>query len=106
MTGERFVARNPMAASRMLGDEMMIMSAITSTLFTLNDVAAVIWNSADGITPLSEIVSRKICSQFDVTPEEALQDAESLVAQLSGHGILVVSDTPILRTNPSGSGAR
>ena len=63
-------------AARVLGDEMMIMSATNSTLFTLNEIASVIWEAADGVTPLDEIVANKICAQYDVTPEVALKDAE------------------------------
>jgi hypothetical protein len=106
MNIERYVARNSMVAARMLGDEMMVMSAVSSTLFTLTDVAAVIWNSADGVTPLSEIVSNTICPQFDVAPDTALRDAETLVVQLAGHGILVLSDTPITPSVSAASGAR
>lgn len=102
MNNKRYVARAPQLAARMLGDEMMIMSANTSTLFTLNDVAAVIWEAADGATPLDEIVTNRICNQYDVVPEVALKDAENLVEQLAKHGILVLSDTPIA---PSGASA-
>ncbi len=35
----------------------MIMSTVDSTFFTLNPVATVIWQAADGRTPLSEIVA-------------------------------------------------
>ena len=73
----------------------MIMSARDSTLFTLNPVATLIWQSADGGTPLDEIVERKICAEFDVAPETALKDAEMFVTDLARHGILVVSDEPI-----------
>jgi Coenzyme PQQ synthesis protein D (PqqD) len=100
MNGKRYVARGPQVAARMLGDEMMVMCARTSTLFTLDDVAAAVWEAADGITPLDEIVSRKICTQYDVSAEVAQRDLENLVEQLSSHGILLLSDEPI---NPSGS---
>ena len=53
---ETYVARSSAIAARMLGGEMMIMSAVNSTFFTLNEVATVIWQAADGRTPLSEIV--------------------------------------------------
>jgi hypothetical protein len=95
MNNKRYVARSNMIAARVLGDETMIMSATDSTLFTLNDVATVIWESADGATPLEEIVANKICEQYDVTFEVALEDAEVLVAELAGHGLLAVSDEPI-----------
>jgi len=79
----------------MLGDEMIIMSARDSTLFSLNEVGSVIWQAADGATPLGEIVERKICPEFDVEPEEALKDAEEFVRELAGHGILVISESPL-----------
>jgi hypothetical protein len=95
MNNKRYVARSNAIAARVLGDETMIMSATNSTLFTLNDVATVLWESADGATPLEEIVANKICEQYDVTFEVALEDAEVLVAELVGHGLLAVSEEPI-----------
>jgi len=100
MNDERYVARSTAIAARVLGDETMIMSATDSTLFTLNEVATVIWESADGATPLEEIVANKICTQYDVTFEVALEDAEVLVGELAGHGLLMVSDKPIGQTIP------
>ena len=79
----------------MLGDETMVMSATNSTLFTLDEVATVIWEAADGATPLDEIVANKVCTQFEIAPEVALQDAEALVEQLAEHGLLLLSDQPI-----------
>jgi len=78
----------------MLGGEMMVMSAVDSTFFTLNEVATVIWQAADGQTPLSEIVERVVCTQFDVEPTMARSDAEQFVEELSKHGILLVSEHP------------
>ena len=40
---ETYIARSTAIAARMLGGEMMIMSALDSTFFTLNEVATVIW---------------------------------------------------------------
>jgi hypothetical protein len=74
---------------------MIIMSARDSTLFSLNEVGLVIWEAADGRTPLEQIVKDKVCAEFDVTPEEALKDAESFVQELAAHGILILSDTPV-----------
>jgi hypothetical protein len=91
----RYIAKSPMAASRELGGEIIIMSALNSTLFTLNDVASVIWKSADGATPLHEIVETKVCAEFDVEPSVAFADAERLVTELAEHGVLVLSDEPV-----------
>lgn len=90
-----YVARNTAIAARALGEETMVMSAADSTLFTLDEIASVIWDAADGATPLQEIVASRICSQYDVAPEVALKDAEALVENLADHGIMVVSDQPL-----------
>ena len=90
-----YIARSTEIAARQLGGEMMIMSARDSTLFNLNDVGTVIWEAADGVTPLEEIVERRVCAEFEVEPAEALKDAESFVRELAERGILLVSDQPI-----------
>lgn len=92
---EKYIARSSSIAARMLGGEMMIMSAVDSTFFTLNEVATVIWQCADGCMPLSQILKEKVCEEFEVEAETARQDAEQFVEQLSQHGILLVSDKPI-----------
>jgi hypothetical protein len=94
MTHRRYVARSTEIAARRLGDEMMIMSGRDSMLFTLNDVATIIWEAADGSTALDQIVESKICSVFEVEPAEALRDANALADGLAKHGILLLSDQP------------
>lgn len=91
---DKYIARSTAIAARMLGGEMMIMSAVDSTFFTLNEVASAIWQAADGRTPLSDIVTNRVCREFEVEPETALREAEQFVAELSQHGILQVSDKP------------
>jgi hypothetical protein len=91
-----YVSRNPKVAARALDGEMMIMSGRDSTLFTLNKTATIIWQAADGATPLEEIVKQKICPEFEVEPAQALQDAETMARELAGHGILNVSEAPIV----------
>ena len=100
----KFIARSTAIAARQLDGEMMIMSSKDSTFFALNKVATAIWQSADGCTPLSEIVRHKVCEEFDIDPEQALHDAEQFVNDLSQHGILLVSDQPIpdSSTQPTG----
>ena len=98
-----FVARNPRVAARALDGEMMIMSGRDSTLFTLNRTATILWQAADGKTPLDEIVQQRICPEFDVEPAAALHDAETLARELSSHGILQISEEPIPQGNaPAG----
>ena len=59
MSKKRYVSRTTAIAARALGDETMVMSAANSTLFTLDEVATVIWEAADGVTPLEEIVDEQ-----------------------------------------------
>ena len=70
---ERYIARSKAIAARTVGGEMMVMSAVDSTFFTLNEVASTIWRAADGRTPLAEIVTGKVCQEFDVDPEQVLR---------------------------------
>jgi hypothetical protein len=97
MTG-KYIARSSAVAARELGGEMIIMSAADSTLFSLNEAATLIWQAADGRTPLSEIVESHVCQEFDVSPEEAYRDAAELAEELARHGILLLSDQPIAIT--------
>jgi hypothetical protein len=93
-----YVARSSAIAARALDDEMIVMSTRDSTLFTLNEVAAAIWQVADGATPLDEIVRSTVCEKFDIDFETACRDAEEYCRALASHGVLVVSESPIPST--------
>lgn len=95
MSATRYVGRAPDVAARRIGGELMIMSGRDSTLYSLNETAAVLWDAADGATTLEGIVRDRICAEFDVEPAEALADAEQVATDLASHGILVLSDSPI-----------
>jgi len=83
----------------MIGEELMVLSARESKLFSLNETAAAIWQAADGITPLSEIVEQRLCQGYEVDPAVAFCDAEELVGGLASHGILKVSNVPMEQTS-------
>jgi hypothetical protein len=101
-----YIARSSAIASRVLAGETMVMSVLDSTFFTLNEVASAIWQAADGVTPLEEIVTRNVCPKFDIPQQEAFIDAQGFVRELSAHGILHVSDRPIPEAVPAASEAR
>ena len=100
MSKKLYVARSSRIAARKLGEEMLVMSGHGSTLFTLNPTATILWQAADGATALDEIVERRICSQFEVEPGEAIRDAEALAQDLAKHGILLISEQPITPPRP------
>lgn len=102
MKNYRYVARCSNAiTARVLDDETMVMSVGNSTVFTLDEVASVIWEAADGATPLDEIVANRICTQYDITLDVALKEAEALVEDLAAHGIVLLSDQPIAGSSRS-----
>jgi|SRR5579862_3825098 Coenzyme PQQ synthesis protein D (PqqD) len=103
---ETYIAQSKAIAARMLGGEMMVMSATDSTFFTLNEVATAIWLAADGRTSLTQIVKDKICQEFEIDEETASRDADQFVNDLSKHGILVVSNEPLPDTSRNASEAR
>ena len=103
---EKYILQSKAIAARILGGEMMVMSATDSTFFTLNEVATAIWQAADGRTPLAEIVRNKVCQEFDIDEQTAREDADQFVDDLSKHGILIVSGQPIADAGGSPSEAR
>ena len=92
---EKYIARSSAIAARMVGEEMMIMSATDSTFFVLKEAATALWQAADGLTPLAQIVNDSICTRFDVSPMQAEHDAGQFVDEPGGHGIFLVSQQPI-----------
>jgi hypothetical protein len=90
-----YIARSERLAARRLAAETVILKPDDSGLFVLNEIGTVIWNAADGVTPLATIVERDICARFDVDVATALDDAAAFVEGLRDHAILRVSTTPL-----------
>jgi len=97
-TAEMYLSQSADIAARTLGDDTLIMSTLDSTIFVLNSVGTAIWNAADGRTPLSQIVHDRVCSEFEVTDEEAYADAREFIGQLAEHGILRITQEPVSPT--------
>ncbi|QIL20523.1 PqqD family protein [Thermomonas sp. HDW16] len=98
MNDSLYILRSSNVAARRIGDELMIMSAHDSSLFSLNETAAILWDAADGLTPLADIVAQLIAPVFDIDPATALEDARSLALGLAERGILQVGDMPFTAT--------
>ena len=95
MNDSLYILREANVAARRIGDELMIMSAKDSALFSLNQTAAILWEAADGSMPLAEIVARDICPLYEIDAGTALDDAREVAEGLARHGILRLSDQPI-----------
>ena len=92
-----YLSRSKDIAARTLGEDTIIMSTLDSSIFMLNGTGTLIWNSADGRTPLSSII-RSIVTEFDVTNDQARADAEEFITGLVDHRILSISETPAAPT--------
>lgn len=90
-----YIARSAKLAARKLDGQMIILSGEDSGLFVLNEVGTALWESADGITPLSSIIDRVICPAYDVDAATVLKDALEFIEALGRHGVLHVSGEPI-----------
>ena len=93
---ETYIARGKAVAARSLGGETIIMSVADSTVYALDELATILWKAADGKTPLARIVQDRICSDYEVTHETALRDAEELCQELAENKVLLISNQPIL----------
>ena len=89
-----FIVREERLAARRVAGEMVILSADDSSLYVLNELGTLLWEAADGTTPLRDIVQRVVCREYDVDEETGLRDAEAFARQLAAHGVLRVGDTP------------
>jgi hypothetical protein len=94
MSDNLYFLRSNLVAARRIADELMVMSARDSSLFSLNETAALLWDAADGQTPLRDIVATRICSAFDIDLDTACTDAAQVLEQLVQHGIMATSITP------------
>ena len=89
---DRYLTQISQTAWRIYDGEAVIISPDDSTLNTLNAVGKLIWQAADGKTPVSAIVAR-ICDEFDVEPERAERDSAAFIEKLYQRGLLTVSET-------------
>ena len=94
---ERYLSQNPKAAWRVYDGEAVIVSPEDSTLHTLNEIGTLVWEAADGATPLTAIVAR-ICERYDTDALDAERDVDAFIERLQQQGLVTVLDAP-----PSGA---
>jgi hypothetical protein len=89
---DAFPLQSSRTAWRVYDGEAVVLCSDDSTLNSLNAVGTLIWESADGKTPVSAIVTR-ICEEFEVDRERAERDVMAFIARLRERGLLTVSET-------------
>jgi hypothetical protein len=90
----RFVARGTSVAARKIGGEMVILSAADSNVFVLNEAGTMIWEAADGLTPI-DAIAEALSTDYEVDPATARCDIEDFVDALVAAGVLAISDEAI-----------
>jgi coenzyme PQQ synthesis protein D (PqqD) len=91
---EIVVTRGERLAARRVGGEMVILSADDSSLYVLNELGSLLWEAADGRTPLREIVENVVCPAFEVDADTAVGDALDFLKQLEAFGIVALTGAP------------
>lgn len=92
---KRFVKENDFV-TRNIKDETIIVPvkgdvSDLDSIYTLNEVGSLVWKFLDGQTSISEIVDA-VCSEYDITPEEAQKDVVELIGSLEKAGLIHSSE--------------
>ncbi|GAH73156.1 unnamed protein product [marine sediment metagenome] len=82
----KFFIKNPNIVSRKIAGEVILVPIRKNvgdleSIYTLNEVAARIWELIDGKRKIGEI-EKVITDEFDITSEKAERDIEDLLRQL------------------------
>jgi hypothetical protein len=72
---------HPQVAARVVDGSAVIVLADTGEVTVLNPVGTRVWELCDGSRSAREI-ARMITAEFEVTPEQALQDVENFLGEL------------------------
>jgi hypothetical protein len=80
------IRKNPNIVTRMIGDEMILVPIYKTSdeincIYTLNKVAALVWEMFDGRKALAAIKQQAL-REFDATPIEVDKELEKLLKDL------------------------
>ena len=81
---------HPAAASRVFGDEAVIISPTENVVRMLNPTASRIWGLSDGKHTLYEIAV-ELAAEFDVDFSQAIHSVDKFVNDMIQRGLLVWS---------------
>ena len=85
---EKNWAKNPALAWREIEGRTVIVSPTESVLHELNDTGSLIWKWLDG-EHSSQAIAKMLAQEYEVEPETAQADVETLIARLAGQKLLV-----------------
>lgn len=87
--------KSPDIVFRRIGQECLLVPirknvADLNFIYSFNPVSAFIWESLDGVKPLSVLLSDLVTS-FDVPEAVAAEDLSVLISQLLSEGLIMVN---------------
>jgi hypothetical protein len=90
--------KNPALAWREIDEATVIISPNDSVMHELNDTGSFLWKNIDGYRTTADLAAL-LAEIYEVTPDVALTDTQSLLEELSSRKLLV----PV---PPAGGGSR
>lgn len=82
--------KNPILAWREIDGETIIISPGDNVMHELNETGSFIWRQIDGRSSAEEIAGQ-LAAEYEVAPEEALMDTETILQQLAARQLLVAA---------------
>ena len=86
-------AKDPNIVFRKISEQAILVpikkkSADLSSVYTLNEVGARVWELIDGKTTLARIKA-KIAEEYEISPQEAGRDVDRFLAELESAGCII-----------------
>ena len=82
---------SPDIAWRRIGDESVVLDLKSSDYYSLNETAALLWETlGEGLTP--EKAVERLCEEFDAEPDAVRKDVEAALAELLSERLILRSD--------------
>jgi len=83
-------SQNPDTAARLIDDKVFVLHPDTSELHALNEVGARIWDLADGVRAVADIVAA-VEAEYDVSAQTAETDTVTFLDELAAKGLITLA---------------
>lgn len=87
-----FLSQNPRTAYRIIDDDAFVIDLDTSMLYSLNPVAALIWDASSEKVTIAQVIDR-IFDEFEVEKSVAKEDCLEFIREFVDRGLLISSES-------------
>ncbi len=88
-----YALKSPETASRVIDGEAVIITPQNNEVKVLNEVGSRIWELLDGRQNI-RAVSSVISDEFDVSEDQAMEDTEEFINELSNRQMVLLHNSP------------